>query len=279
MGTETTRAGSEAGRQRPSLIDSHCHLEAKDFGDEREAVIARARAAGVDELICVGSGSSLDEVQNAVALAESHPRIWAAIGIHPHEVARMPEGALAEIERLATSHPRVVAVGETGLDYHYDYSPRETQREALRAFIAIARRANKPLSFHLRDAHDDARRIFAEERVDEVGGVIHCFTGTLADAQAYVALGLHVSFSGVLTFKSAEAVREAAAWIPLERLLVETDCPYLAPVPLRGKRNEPAFVVHTAARLAELKGLPVEELARIASANTRRLFRLPDGAS
>ncbi|MFI5288873.1 MAG: TatD family hydrolase [Polyangia bacterium] len=279
MGTETTRAGSEVGRERPSLIDSHCHLEAKDFGDEREAVIERARAAGVDELICVGSGSSLDEVQNAVALAESHPRIWAAIGIHPHEVARMPEGALAEIERLATSHPRVVAVGETGLDYHYDYSPRETQREALRAFIAIARRANKPLSFHLRDAHDDARRIFAEERVDEVGGVIHCFTGTLADAQAYVALGLHVSFSGVLTFKSAEAVREAAAWIPLERLLVETDCPYLAPVPLRGKRNEPAFVVHTAARLAELKGLPVEELARIASANTRRLFRLPDGAS
>ena len=279
MGTETIRAGSEAGRERPSLIDSHCHLEAKDFGDEREAVIERARAAGVDELICVGSGSSLDEVQNAVALAESHPRIWAAIGIHPHEVARMPEGALAEIERLATCHPRVVAVGETGLDYHYDYSPRETQREALRAFIAIARRANKPLSFHLRDAHDDARRIFAEERVDELGGVIHCFTGTLADAQAYVALGLHVSFSGVLTFKSAEAVREAAAWIPLERLLVETDCPYLAPVPLRGKRNEPAFVVHTAARLAELKGLPVEELARIASANTRRLFRLPDGAS
>jgi len=142
----------------------------------------------------------------------------------------------------------------------------------LRAFIGTARRAHKPLSLHIRDAHDDARRILDEEQAREVGGVIHCFTGTLDDAKAYVALGFHVSFSGVVTFKSAEPVREAAAWLPLDRLLVETDCPYLAPVPLRGKRNEPAFVVHTAARLAEIKGIAPEELAQASSANTRRLF-------
>jgi TatD DNase family protein len=259
------------------LIDSHCHLEPKDFGDEREEVIARAHAAGVEALVCIGSGATLDEVRNAVMLAETHDTIWAAVGIHPHDVARMPEGALDEIERLATSHPRVVAVGETGLDYHYDHSPREAQREAFRSFIGIARRAKKPVSLHIREAHDDAVQILTDEKAGELGGVVHCFTGTLDDAKRYVALGLHISFSGVVTFKSAAAIREAAAWVPIDRILVETDCPFMAPVPMRGKRNEPAYVVHTARHLAETRGIDPVELATVTTANSRRLFGLSKG--
>ncbi|MGZ3438729.1 MAG: TatD family hydrolase [Polyangia bacterium] len=261
------------------LIDSHCHLEPKDFvapggADERPAVLDRARAAGVEGFICVGSGSSLDEVRNAVAMAEAHADVWAAVGIHPHDAARVPDGAYEEIERLATSHPRVVAVGETGLDYHYKHSPAAEQQESLRRFIAIARRTKRPLSLHIRDAHADAARILADEKASEVGGVIHCFTGDLRDAQAYVALGFHISLSGVVTFKSAEPIREAAAWVPLERLLVETDCPFLAPVPLRGKRNEPAYITHTAATVASLRGLPPDEFAAATTRNCRALFRL-----
>lgn len=260
------------------LIDSHCHLEPGDFvvdgRDEREEVIARAHAAGVVGMVCIGSGRSLDEVHNAVAMAESHDGIWAGVGIHPHDVARMPDGALDEIERLATTHPRVVVVGETGLDYYYDHSPRDAQRAALRAFIGIARRAGKPIPLHIRDAHEDAHSILAEERAGEIGGVVHCFTGTVDDAERYVALGLHISFSGVVTFKSAAVLREAAARVPLDRILVETDCPFLAPVPLRGKRNEPANVVHTARVVASARGLPPERLAEASTANARRLFGL-----
>ena len=261
------------------LIDSHCHLEPKDFvtpdgGDERPAVLERARAAGVEGFVCVGSGSSLDEVRNAVAMAEAHGDVWAAVGIHPHDAARIPDGAYEEIERLAASHPRVVAVGETGLDHHYEHSPPAEQEEALRRFIAIARNTKRPLSLHIRDAHADAARILKEERADEVGGVIHCFTGDLRDAQAYVALGFHISLSGVVTFKSAEPIRQAAAWVPLERLLVETDCPFLAPVPLRGKRNEPAYITHTAAAVAALRGVSAEEFGAATTRNCRALFRL-----
>jgi TatD DNase family protein len=261
------------------LIDSHCHLEPADFtaadgSDERDAVLARARDAGLTGFVCVGSGGSLAEVRNAVGLAERDPRIWAAIGIHPHEAARIPDGALGEIERLAAQHPRVVAVGETGLDYYYDHSPREAQRAALIAFLGIARRTRRPISLHIRDAHDDALALLEAERVDEIGGVVHCFTGGLAEAQRYVALGLHLSFSGVVTFKTAHAVREACAWAPLERVLVETDCPYLAPVPMRGKRNEPAYLVHTARVVAAARGLEVAALSEVTAANARRLFKL-----
>jgi TatD DNase family protein len=259
---------------KPELIDSHCHLEPADFGDEREAVIARAREAGLVAMVCIGSGRSLDEVRNAVGLAETHADLWAAVGIHPHDAARIPAGALEEIERLATTHPRVVAVGETGLDYHYDHSPPEAQQAALRSFIGIARRANKPLSLHIRDAHDDALRICAESGAAEVGGAVHCFTGNRDEAERWVALGFHLSFSGAVTFKSAGQIREAAAWAPLERILVETDCPYLAPVPLRGKRNEPAYLVHTAQLVAQVRGIDIESFGQATSANTRRLFRL-----
>jgi TatD DNase family protein len=261
------------------LIDSHCHLEIADFGDQREQVIQRARDAGLGALICIGSGKSLDEVHNAISLAETHADIWAAIGIHPHEAARVPEGALQEIERLA-QHPRVVAIGETGLDYYYDHSPRAEQQQLLREFIAIAKRVKKPLSFHIRDAaaprsglaHGDALAIADETHAGEVGGCIHCFTGTRAEAEKWIALGFHISFSGAVTFKSAAQIREAAAWMPIERMLVETDCPYLAPVPLRGKRNEPAYLVHTARLLAEVRGISFETLCDATADNTRRLF-------
>jgi TatD DNase family protein len=255
------------------FIDSHCHLEPKDF-DDRDAVIERARQAGVDRLVCIGSGAGFDEIRNAVALAETHDNLWAGVGIHPHDVARMPAGALDEIERLASSHPRVVAVGETGLDYHYDHSPREAQKEALATFAQIARRAKKPLSLHIRDAHADALDILTAEKANELGGVVHCFTGTLDEAKRWVALGFHISFSGVVTFKSAGEIREAAAWVPLDRILLETDCPYLAPVPMRGKKNEPAYLVHTARFVAGTRGVDVAELAEAATENTVRLFRL-----
>ena len=261
------------------LLDSHCHLEAKDFrrddgSDERDDVLARARAAGVEAFVCVGSGAGLDEVRTAVAMAEAHADIWAAVGIHPHDAGRIPEGALAEIERLAMEHPRVVAVGETGLDYHYMQSQKDEQQRALSDFIAIAKRAKKPLSLHVRDAHDDTVRILESEGARDVGGVIHCFTGDLADAKRYVELGFHISLSGVVTFKSAVNIREAAAWVPLDRLLVETDCPFLAPVPMRGKRNEPAYVTHTAQVVASLRGIDYEDFAAATTRNGRALFRL-----
>jgi TatD DNase family protein len=261
------------------LIDSHCHLEPQDFvtadgADERPAVLERARAAGVEAFVCVGSGSSLDEVRNAVAMAEAHADVWAAIGIHPHDAARVPDGAYDQIEQLAKAHPRVVAVGETGLDYHYENSPVAEQQAALRRFIAIARACRRPLSLHIRDAHADAARILREENADEVGGVIHCFTGDVRDARGYVDLGFHLSLSGVVTFKSAEPIREAAAWAPLDRLLVETDCPFLAPIPLRGKRNEPAYLPHTAALVAGLRGLSLEAFGEATTRNCRALFAL-----
>lgn len=256
------------------FIDSHCHLEPKDFGDQREAVIERAGQAGVKRMICIGSGASLDEVKNAVGLAETHDNIWAAVGIHPHDVARIGQGWLDEIERLATTHPRVVAVGETGLDYHYNHSPPETQQEHLRTFAQIARRAKKPLSLHIRDAHDDAQRILAEEKAGELGGVVHCFTGNLDEAKRWVALGFAISFSGIVTFPSAGAIREAAAWVPSDLILLETDCPYLAPVPMRGKKNEPAYLVHTAKRVADTRGVDLAQLAAETRENTIRLFHL-----
>ena len=265
------------------VIDSHCHLEVKDFGAEREEVIARARTAGLCHFVVVGAGGGLDSVDNAVALAEAHPDMSAAIGIHPHDVARMPEGALERIEHLAATHPRVCAVGETGLDYHYDHSPREAQRQAFRRFIAIARRTSKPLTLHIRsnndvtkgDAHGEAQQILVEEKGGEVPVVVHCFTGTVDEARRWLDLGAYLSFSGIATFKSGEPLRQAAALAPADRVLVETDCPYLAPLPYRGKRNEPAYVVETLKVIAQVRRLSLEEAGELTTANTRAAFRLP----
>jgi TatD DNase family protein len=257
-----------------NVIDSHCHLETKDFGDEREAVIERARAAGVKHFVVVGSGDSLANVHNAIKLAESGSDMSAAIGIHPHDVARMSPDALDVIEQLAATHPRVVAVGETGLDYHYNYSPPESQRAHFRDFIRIAQRTGKPLTLHIRDAHAEARAILVEEHGFDVPVIVHCFTGTPDDAREWIALGAWLSFSGIVTFKTAAGLREACADAPANRILVETDCPYLAPIPYRGKRNEPAYVIETLKVVAQARRISMEEAAALTVENTVRAFGL-----
>jgi TatD DNase family protein len=253
------------------MIDSHCHLDLNSFDDDRAAVLDRARAAGLTAMICIGSGQDLNAARGSVALAERETDVYATVGIHPHEVARMTADDWTALDALAAL-PRVVGIGETGLDYHYDHSPREVQQAAYRRFVALARRVGKPLSSHVRDAHADAAAILREEKAAEVGGVIHCFTGGVEDARRYLDLGHHLSFSGILTFKNADDIRAAAAFAPADRLLVETDAPYLAPIPHRGQRNEPAFVARTLEALARLRAVPLEEADRLTSENTRRLF-------
>jgi TatD DNase family protein len=255
------------------MIDSHCHLDDAYFSAERAGVLERARAAGVTAFVCIGVGRGTAAAQEAAALAALEPDIFATVGVHPHDAAVSTEADWAELERLARA-PRVVGVGETGLDYHYDHSPRDVQQSAYRRSIALARAANLPVVSHVRDAHLDAAAILAEE-APAAGGVIHCFTGGVAEARAYLDLGHHLSFSGILTFKSAGNVREAATFAPLDRILVETDAPYLAPVPHRGGRNEPSFIVETVRTLADLRGVAVAEIDAATSENTRRLFRLP----
>jgi TatD DNase family protein len=256
------------------MIDSHCHLDFGEYASDRGEVLARARAAGVTAFVCIGSGSDTASARQAVALAAAEGDVFAAVGVHPHDVARMSEADWTELEALARA-PRVVGVGETGLDYYYDHSPHEAQRAAYERFVALARAARRPVISHVRDAHEDAARILREAGAAEVGGVIHCFTGGVAEARAYLDLGHHLSFSGILTFKNAQPIREAAAFAPLDRILVETDAPFLAPVPHRGKRNEPAFIVETLRVLAEVRGAPVADVEAATDENTRRLFGLP----
>ncbi len=257
-----------------SLVDSHAHLDFEDFQGDVDGVVSRAAAAGVDRIVVVGLWRSPGNFGNALELARSRPAVFAATaGIHPHECARVPEADWEESACLAAD-PAVVGVGETGLDYHYDLSPREVQRASFRRSIRIARDAGKPVVVHVREADLDCAAILREEGLPAAGGVIHCFTGDWAAARTYLDLGLHVSVAGVVTFKAAEAVRDAVRRIPHERLLVETDSPFLAPVPFRGRRNEPAHVAHVASKVAELWGVSPAEVADITTANAKRLFRL-----
>jgi TatD DNase family protein len=256
------------------LIDSHCHLDMEEFAADREAVLDRARSAGVAAMITIGAGGPLAANDSAIALAETHPEVFATVGVHPHEASLVNEEVLAAITRLA-GHPRVVAIGETGLDYHYDNSPRPAQRSALRSFVSVARQAGLPLVVHLRSADDDAASILGDEHAGDIGGVIHCFSGDARSARRFLDLGFHLSFSGIVTFKNAGALREAARITPADRLLVETDAPFLAPVPYRGRRNEPALVARTAAALAAVRGEAFEEIAITTRSNACRLFRLP----
>ncbi|MBI5478426.1 MAG: YchF/TatD family DNA exonuclease [Deltaproteobacteria bacterium] len=257
------------------LIDSHSHLGFSDFGADREAVIERARAAGVAEIVCVGAGHDLTSAEEALALARSRPFVHAVVGIHPHDAARAPAGALERIEALCAEE-EVVGVGETGLDFHYHHSPRDVQERLFREFVALARRVKLPLVVHVREAHDRALAVLREEHAADVGGVIHCFTGGPAEAKAYADLGFHLSFSGIITFRNAVEVRAACAWAPSERVLVETDAPYLAPLPHRGKRNEPAWVTDVARTVALQQRLSYEDVARITTRNARRLFGIVD---
>lgn len=264
----------------PELFDSHCHVDGAEFDADRDLVLARARAAGVTRLVAIGAVGDPSSAERCVALAERDPNIWATVATHPHDVAAMTPDWWATHERLAR-HPRVVAIGETGVDYHYDHSPRPLQQECFARFIELARAARKPIVCHIRHgtsagaerAHDDARAILREGRAEDVGCIVHCFTGTPDDARAYAERGYYVSFSGIVTYKTAHALREAVALVPTDRLLIETDCPYLSPVPNRGKRCEPAFLVSTAKVVAEQLGCTFDELARITTENACRVFR------
>jgi TatD DNase family protein len=253
------------------IIDSHCHLDMEAFDDDRAAVLDRASRAGVRTIVTIGAGGPLGSNRIAIELAEAHPSIFATVGIHPHDASTVNDDALAEVAHLA-DHAKVVAIGETGLDYYYDNSPRVKQQEAFRRFVALAREKQLPLVVHLREADDDALRILHEEHAAEVGGVIHCFSSNAAAARKFLDLGFYLSFSGILTFRTAEEIRAAARLVPTDRLMVETDAPFLAPEPYRGRRNEPALVTLTAARLADVRVEPLSTIARHTSENVKRLF-------
>lgn len=253
-----------------SLVDSHCHLDFPAFADQREAVVARARAAGVGAMLTIGT--RLSAFEGVRAVAEAHDGIYCSVGIHPHEAEAEPDVQASELVARA-DHPKVVAFGETGLDYFYEHAPREAQKANFRAHIEAARIAGLPVIVHTRDADEDTEALLTEEmKKGAFTGVLHCFTSGARLARAAVDLGFYISFSGILTFKKTEALQQIARELPLERILVETDAPYLAPIPHRGKTNEPAFVTHTAAKLAALRGLPPEEVAAATTANFHRLF-------
>ena len=252
------------------LVDSHCHLEYPDLASEIDAVMARAKAAGVGT--CLSIGTKLETFAKVRETAARFDNVWCSVGVHPHEAeAELLHDATPLIER--TRDPKVIGIGETGLDYFYDHSPREKQTANFRAHIDAARRTGLPLIVHTRDADDDTIAILREEMAaGAFTGVLHCFTGTKRLADAALDLGFYISASGIITFKKSEALRAVFKDVPLERLLIETDAPYLAPVPHRGKPNEPSFVVHTAAALAEVKGVTIDELAGITTKNFFRLF-------
>ena len=255
------------------LFDSHAHVDGPEFDADRDDVLARARAAGVSRMVVIGAVGDTTSAERSVALAERDPEIWATVATHPHDVANMTPAWWDVHERLAP-HPRVVAIGETGLDYHYDHSPRDVQAAAFARFIELAHRVDKPVVCHIRDAHERAREILIAGRAMDLGCVIHCFTGTPDDARAYAALGCYVSFSGIVTYKTAQALRDAVPLVPRDRLLIETDCPYLAPIPKRGRRNEPGFLLHTAEEVARCAGMSFEQLAETTAQNACRVFRL-----
>ncbi|OAN44015.1 LuxR family transcriptional regulator [Paramagnetospirillum marisnigri] len=252
------------------LVDSHCHLDFPDFADDLDGVVGRAGVAGVGILLSIGTHvSRYDQV---LRVAERFPNVYCTVGIHPHEAGVEPFADVETLLRLA-DHPKVVGLGETGLDYFYDKSPRERQRESFRLHIEAARRTGLPVVIHTRDADDDMAAILSEEMgKGAFTGLVHCFSSGPELAEIAINLGLYVSASGIMTFKTADALRDTLAGVPLDRLLVETDAPYLAPIPFRGKRNEPAYVAHTAARLAQVKGVGVGELEQATTANFLRLF-------
>jgi TatD DNase family protein len=246
------------------FTDSHCHLDGERFAADLEAVLERAAAAGVTRMLSIGTG----EIDCAVRLADKYEQVYASVGVHPHDALKLTAQTLDDLRALA-ANPKVVAFGEIGLDYHYDFSPRETQREAFIAQLRLARELNLPITIHTREAWDDTISVLRDNWSGE--GIMHCFTGDPVQAQEALAMGFHLSYGGVLTFKTAENVRESARITPDDRLLIETDAPYLAPIPYRGKRNEPAMMVETAKKLAEVRGTSVEHIAQVTAANFGKL--------
>ena len=255
------------------LIDSHAHIQGKEYAGEAADVIARARAAGVEKIIAVGGAGDMSSNTEAVALADSFPNIYATVGMHPHDAKEVGAEELRALRAL-TSHPKVIAVGETGLDYYYNHSPHEVQRRVFTQFIHMARQTGLPIVVHERDAAHKAAELLRSEGARELPGVIHCFTGNYEAACAYLDLGFYLSFTGIITFKNAEPLRDVVRKVPLERMLVETDSPFLTPVPHRGKRNEPAYVRLVAETVANVKGIALEDVARITTENVQNLFKI-----
>lgn len=258
------------------FIDTHTHLDDPRYNDDRDAMIARARQAGVERFITIGC--DLATSRAAVELANHHPDVYASIGVHPHEVKHIGDDWYDELRRFAQDNQKVVAYGEIGLDYHYNHSSPKEQRDRFREQLQIARELRLPVIIHTREADADTVTVLREERAAEIGGVFHCFSGNAALAKEALDLGFYLSFSGILTFQNATALRDIAKTVPLNRLLIETDCPYLTPVPHRGKRNEPAYVTHVAAQLATLRadepGMSTEYIARTTTHNAKRLFKI-----
>ena len=253
------------------LIDSHAHIQGKEYAGEVEAVIARAHEAGVEKIIAVGGAGDMSSNTEAIALAKTFPEIYATVGMHPHDAKDVGADELKKLKELAAA-PKVVAVGETGLDYYYDHSPREVQRRVFAEFIHLARETGLPIVVHERDAAQDVADLLRAEGARKLRGVIHCFTGDYEAACAYLDLGFYISFTGIITFKNANLLREVVRRVPLDRMLVETDSPYLTPVPHRGKRNEPAYVQYVAETIAKIKCVSLEEVARVTTQNVRELF-------
>ena len=255
------------------LIDSHAHIQGKEYAGETAAVIQRAAEAGVEQIIVVGGAGDMSSNIAAVTLAESCANLYATVGMHPHDAKDVGEEELQELKKLA-AHPKVIAVGETGLDYYYNHSPREVQRRVFAQFIGLAKETGLPLVVHERDAAIEAAGLLRSEDAGKIRGVIHCFTGDYEAACGYLDLGFYLSFTGIITFKNADALREVVRKVPLERIFVETDSPYLTPVPHRGKRNEPAYVRFVAETVANVKDVAVEEVAQVTTANVKQLFRI-----
>jgi TatD DNase family protein len=254
------------------MIDSHCHLDSADFDDDRDAVIDRALAAGIEHMMAIGTGNGPPDLEAGVRLADKHPAFYATIGIHPHDASKAGRDDFKHLTDLL-SHSKVLAIGEIGLDYHYDFSPRDIQKSAFIEQLEMAAQARKPIVIHTREAWDDTLALLEQHWTPHgIGGIMHCFSGGPEEARRAIELGFYLSFGGIVTFPKALTVQEAAKSAPRDRILLETDAPYLAPVPRRGKRNEPALMVHTARKLAELRGESYEEICATTTANFRRLL-------
>jgi TatD DNase family protein len=258
-----------------TLCDSHAHLDGSEFAEDRDQVIARARAAGVERMLLIGLWRKPGDFGNSLQIQESHPGLFGVtFGVHPHDCAQVPPEDWERLSELAAG-TTVNAVGETGLDYHYDHSPRDVQRHSFERQLALAAELGKPVSVHLREAQADSLAILTASGIGRgPGGVIHCFSGDANVADRYLDLGLYLSISGIVTFRNATTLQDAVRHIPLDRLLIETDAPFLAPIPFRGKRNEPAHVKLVAEKIAELKGIPADEVAATTTRNAERLFQL-----
>ena len=254
------------------IVDSHCHLDGKVFDSDRDEVIQRAIDAGVERMLAIGTGDGPPDFEAGIRLADRYPVFLATVGVHPHEASKYDPAASLRLAELLR-HPRVVALGEIGLDYHYDFSPRDVQKRVFIEQMAIAREAGKPVVIHTREAWDDTFALLEQHwKPTGLGGIMHCFTGSPVEVERTLQLGFHLAFGGVVTYPKAVEVHESARVAPLDRILLETDAPYLAPLPNRGKRNEPSYVVGTARRIAELRSMTLEEIAAATTANFEQLF-------